>query len=83
MCVENPKAVQEFKTLGFNYIEPPRRFQAEWRDGAWSAGRLIDEPTIAIEEGACCIHYGQQCFEGMKAQAGPDGTAPGPTGTTL
>lgn len=59
--------------LGFDYVQPRVRFQATWEDGAWSEGELIEEATISIEEGACAIHYGQQCFEGLKAYPGPEG----------
>ncbi|HBP21210.1 MAG TPA: branched chain amino acid aminotransferase, partial [Planctomycetes bacterium] len=60
--------------LGFDYVQPRFRFQAIWEDGAWSEGELLEDATIPIEEGACSIHYGQQCFEGLKAYPGPDGT---------
>lgn len=65
----------DWANLGFAYVRPPWRFQAEWRDGAWSEGGLTDEATIRIEEGATALHYGQQCFEGLKAFAGPGGEA--------
>ncbi|RMG10081.1 MAG: branched-chain amino acid aminotransferase [Planctomycetota bacterium] len=58
---------------GFAYRPTPWRFQAEW-DGSWSEGRLLSDPRLSIEEGATCLHYGQQCFEGLKAYAAPDGT---------
>lgn len=65
----------DWKSLGFGYLPTPWRFQAEWRDGQWSAGGLVAEATITLEEGSCCLHYGQQCFEGLKAHPGPDGRA--------
>ncbi len=61
------------KKIGFNYQKTPFRFQAEW-DGSWSDGGLIEDPMITIEEGSPCLHYGQECFEGLKAQVSPDGT---------
>lgn len=68
-----PGAAQDWKQIGFTYRPMPWRFQAEWRDGAWSEGVLTDEQTITLEEGSTAIHYGQQCFEGLKAFAGPGG----------
>lgn len=68
-------AGRDWKQLGFTYSPTPWRFQAEWRDGAWSEGLLTDEATIPLEEGATALHYGQQCFEGLKAFAGPAGQA--------
>ena len=59
---------------GFDYRETPWRFQAEWSDGEWTEGELVSESTITIDEGATCLHYAQQCFEGLKSYASPDGT---------
>lgn len=61
----------DWANLGFTYLKTPWRFQAEWKDGAWSEGRLVSESTLVIEEGACALHYAQQCFEGMKAFTTP------------
>ena len=66
---------RDWKALGFGYVETPYRFQAEWADGEWSEGGLVEESTVTVAEGACGLHYGQQCFEGLKAHAGPDGRA--------
>jgi branched-chain amino acid aminotransferase len=63
----------DWSALGFGYRQTPYRFHAEWRDGAWSDGELVEDPYLHIEEGACGLHYGQQCFEGLKAYRGPDG----------
>jgi branched-chain amino acid aminotransferase len=65
----------DWGNLGFSYTRTPWRFQAEFRDGAWSAGGLLEESTITIDEGATALHYAQQCFEGLKAYTAPDGAA--------
>jgi branched-chain amino acid aminotransferase len=65
----------DWANMGFAYRQLPYRFQAEWKDGEWTEGGLSEEPTITIEEGATGLHYGQQCFEGLKAHTGPDGRA--------
>lgn len=62
----------DWANLGFNYLRTPWRFQAEFVDGAWNEGGLIAEATLTIEEGACALHYAQQCFEGLKAFTTPD-----------
>jgi len=59
--------------LGFKYRQTEARFSAIYRNGAWSEGVLLDSPMISVHEGAPTLHYAQQCFEGMKAQTGPDG----------
>jgi branched-chain amino acid aminotransferase len=63
----------DWQNLGFGYTPTPWRFQAEWRDGAWTPGALLEDPRIVLEEGACALHYAQQCFEGLKAFRGADG----------
>ena len=68
-------AGRDWKQLGFTYQRAPWRFQAEWRDGQWDEGYLTDEATLTLEEGATALHYGQQCFEGLKAFGGPQGQA--------
>lgn len=62
----------DWANLGFTYLRTPWRFQAEFEDGAWSEGGLVGEHTLTIEEGACALHYAQQCFEGLKAFTTPD-----------
>lgn len=63
----------EWSKLDFSYRYVPYRFHAHWKDGAWDEGILTTENKISIDEGATCLHYGQQIFEGMKAQRARDG----------
>jgi branched-chain amino acid aminotransferase len=44
-----------------------------WRDGAWSAFELVDEPYLKMHIAASCLHYGQEAFEGLKAFRCKDG----------
>jgi len=57
----------DWKNLGFAYRELPYRYEAVYKDGAWSKGGLVTESTVTISEASSALHYGQQCFEGMKA----------------
>ena len=59
--------------LGFEYIRTDWRFSARWRDGQWDEGRLLDDEVMPLHEGSPALHYAQQCFEGMKAQAARNG----------
>mgnify|MGYP001207942150 FL=1 len=68
----NPKTI-EWSKLEFKYSYTPYRFQAHWKDGRWDAGQLVTDKNITIEEGSTCLHYGQEVFEGMKAQRTRDG----------
>ena len=66
---------RDWVNLGVNYHPSPWRFQAVWEGGAWSEGELVADASITLSEGSTALHYGQQCFEGLKAHAGPDGEA--------
>ncbi|HUW42241.1 MAG TPA: branched-chain amino acid aminotransferase [Rectinemataceae bacterium] len=59
--------------LSFSYIKTDYRYISRWKDGAWDEGKLVTENTITIAEGSTAIHYGQQCFEGLKAYTRRDG----------
>ncbi len=63
----------DWSSLEFRYLYTPWRFIAHWKDGKWDDGKLVAENKIPIDEGATCLHYGQQIFEGMKAQRARDG----------
>ncbi|GAB1475722.1 branched-chain amino acid aminotransferase [Bacillota bacterium] len=53
--------------LGFSYIKTDLRYLSLWQGGKWDEGRLTEDNTITISEGSPALHYGQQCFEGLKA----------------
>jgi len=61
-------------TLGFDYIKTDRRYLSHWRDGAWDEGSLTEDNVLHISEGSTALHYGQQCFEGLKAYRCKDGS---------
>lgn len=57
----------DWSNLGFDYIKTDLRYISVWEEGEWDSGRLVEDNHLCIEEGAPCLHYGQQCFEGLKA----------------
>ncbi|MET0126500.1 MAG: branched-chain amino acid aminotransferase, partial [Pseudomonas caspiana] len=61
-------------TLGFDYIKTDMRYLSHWRDGAWDEGTLTEDNVLHISEGSTALHYGQQCFEGLKAYRCKDGS---------
>ena len=70
------KSVKEdidWGNLGFDYKATEYRFVATYKDGAWSEGELTTNSFVQVHEGSPSLHYGQQCFEGMKAQTAKDG----------
>lgn len=63
----------DWAKLGFTYMKTDYRFMATWKDGSWDAGMLSEGSNITISEGSTAIHYGQQCFEGLKAYRTKEG----------
>lgn len=57
----------DWKHLGFNYIDTGASFRAVYRDGAWQEGKIVSEKTVTMSEASPVLHYGQACFEGLKA----------------
>ena len=64
----------DWKNLGFSYIKTDYRFITRWKDGKWDNGELTTDSTLHIHEGSTALHYGQQCFEGLKAYRCKDGS---------
>jgi branched-chain amino acid aminotransferase len=63
----------EWDKLGFSYIKTDYRYVSRWKDGAWDNGKLTEDNTVTISESSTCLHYGQQCFEGLKAYRTKEG----------
>lgn len=60
--------------LGFSYMKTDYRYISYWKDGNWDQGAMVTENTLTISEGSTALHYGQQCFEGLKAYTTKDGS---------
>ena len=59
--------------LGFGYIKTDFRYISRWKDGKWDEGALVEDNKLSISEASTALHYGQQCFEGLKAYRRKDG----------
>ncbi len=57
----------DWKSLPFGYVKTDFNLRFTWRDGAWDEGVLTADESIPIHIAATCLHYGQECFEGLKA----------------
>ena len=64
----------DWEKLSFTYIKTDLRYVSKWTDGKWDEGKLVEDNMLTISEGSPALHYGQQCFEGMKAYRRKDGT---------
>ena len=63
----------DWAKLSFAYTKTDLRYVSMWKDGAWDQGKLVEDNMISISEASTAIHYGQQCFEGLKAYRTPNG----------
>ncbi|MBO6167573.1 MAG: branched-chain amino acid aminotransferase [Kiritimatiellae bacterium] len=68
-----PRTDIDWAKLGFGFSDVNCHIRYTWRDGAWDAGELVKEHFINLHIGAACLHYSQECFEGMKAFRRQDG----------
>lgn len=64
----------DWENLGFSYIKTDYRFISYWKDGKWDEGEMTTDNKVHISEGSPVLHYGQSCFEGMKAYRTKDGS---------
>ena len=63
----------DWGSLGFTYMETDKRFVANYKNGTWDEGALVDDSMVVMSECACVLQYAQTCFEGMKAYTTEDG----------
>ena len=63
----------DWENIGFSYRKTDKRYVANYKNGAWEEGRLIEDDQITISECACVLQYAQTCFEGLKAYTTKDG----------
>ncbi len=63
----------DWNSLGFGYVDTDYNVRCHYKDGKWGALEVTDKKTLDMHMAATCLHYGQECFEGMKAFRGKDG----------
>lgn len=63
----------DWSNLGFSYLKTDFRFISNWKDGKWDEGSLVEDNMLKVSEASTALHYGQQCFEGLKAYRTKDG----------
>ncbi len=63
----------DWENMGFSYMQTDKRYVANYKDGKWDDGALIDDPNIVMNECAGVLQYSQSVFEGLKAYTTEDG----------
>ncbi|MGA1871629.1 MAG: branched-chain amino acid aminotransferase [bacterium] len=64
----------EWSKLGFEYIQTEYYVQSLFKNGKWGRIEKLKDPLIHFHIAATCLHYGQECFEGLKAFSQKDGS---------
>ncbi len=64
----------DWKNLGFRYLQTDCYVTCEYRNGKWGGIQTCTDPHLTLHVAATCFHYGQSCFEGLKAFCGRDGS---------
>src|SRR5690349_4968640 len=62
-----PSINLDWKNLGFAYLPTNGHVQADFADGKWGPLAVKKDPYMPMHVAANCLHYGQACFEGLKA----------------
>lgn len=63
----------DYNTLGFSYTLTPYNIRLHYTDGEWQAPVISTDKMVSMHIASTALHYGQQAFEGLKAQRGVDG----------
>ncbi len=63
----------DWGNLRFSYMKTDYRYISYYKDGKWDDGQLTEDDKVNISVGSTSLHYGQQCFEGLKAYRTKDG----------
>jgi branched-chain amino acid aminotransferase len=63
----------DWSKLTFHYTETDYIVRAAYKNGVWEKPYATRDKMIPIHAAATGLHYGQECFEGLKAFSGVDG----------
>jgi hypothetical protein len=63
----------DWPNLGFEYRQTDSFVKIDYKNGQWGDIHTRTNPYIDIHIGATALHYGQACFEGLKAFHCKDG----------
>lgn len=63
----------DWDKLTFAYQPTKSNIRFTYKDGKWGEGRLVNDLNIDLHIAASSLHYGQACFEGLKAFTCKDG----------
>jgi branched-chain amino acid aminotransferase len=64
----------DWKNLGFKYMQTDSFVRIDYTNGRWGNIQVCKDPMMQLHVAATCLHYGQACFEGLKAFSQEDGS---------
>ncbi len=64
----------DWQNLGFQYTQTDHYLRADFTEGKWGELQVCSDPMMSLHVAATCLHYGQACFEGLKAFRRKDGS---------
>ncbi len=64
----------DWKNLSFSYMDTGSFVKISFKDGAWQEIELCTNPQVTMHIASTCLHYGQECFEGLKVFTLKDGS---------
>jgi len=71
--MERKKKNLDWANLGFGYMKTNGNIRYYFKDGKWSEGQISEDENVSIHIAATALHYGQECFEGLKVKEAKDG----------
>jgi branched-chain amino acid aminotransferase len=64
----------DWKNLSFKYMQTDSYVRIDYTNGKWGEIQVCTDPMMPLHVAATCLHYGQACFEGLKAFFQADGS---------
>jgi branched-chain amino acid aminotransferase len=68
------KLDKPWKELGFEFRPTKSNLRITYKNGEWGEFEMCEDDYVSIHMGATALHYGQACFEGLKAFTHEDGS---------
>jgi len=69
------KADLDWSNLPFSYVKTDCHMEYLFSDGKWDNGKAVYDDKLSLSIASTCLHYGQECFEGLKVFESKDGRA--------
>ena len=69
------KANINWAEIPFGYIKTNCHLEYYFKDGIWSEAKVVEDDKITLSIASTCLHYGQECFEGIKVFESKNGEA--------